>query len=93
MAQQDPTSYPKITGKQCEKLGIRHLPLHINYATFKKTDKEKAELATAKAAHNYVMKNNPVGYRVAQDQLANEMLHAGAPRWGSFSLNGMKLGI
>lgn len=92
-ASKDLNSYPKITGAQCEKLGIRPLPLDINYDVFKKNDKEKAALATAKAAYRKAVSLDPQGYRMQQDKLANDMLHAGAPKWGGFSLNGMRFGI
>ena len=85
-------SHQKITGSQLEKLGIRPLPMHINHEVFKKTNTDKLKLANAKSEYNNSIKLDPSRHRILQDQLANEMLTSGTPRWGSFTLNGLKFG-
>ena len=88
----DMGSHQKITGAQLEKLGIRPKPIYINREVFKKTSAEKLKLANAKLVYNNSVKLDPSRNRILQDQLANEMLTSGTPRWGSFSLNGHKFG-
>ena len=95
MAQQnrDLSTYTKITGLQCEKLRIRHLPLNINYGSFKKTPEDKIKLANAKSSYNKMKKNDPSRHRILHDVLAGEMLTYPAPKWGGLKLNGIKLGM
>lgn len=49
----------------------------------KKTSKEKAELAVAKANYKNLRKN-PEKYNNTMNELLNKLKDSGAPKWGAF---------